>query len=56
MSPYEIEMFVCRYNEYNEPLYMVRIYSRNGKIIASGSDMSKEEAVRAIANYCCVVL
>lgn len=56
MSPYKIEMFVNSYTEYKEPLYKVRIYDRDGKLIASTNDITKEGAVKAIANYCCISL
>lgn len=54
MSPYKIEMaFVC-YREDKEPLYIVRIFDRDGKQIAESDKITKEKAVKAIVNYCCV--
>lgn len=54
MSPYKIEMFVSSYTKDKEPLYKVRIYGKDGKLMASTNDIPKERAVKAIANYCCV--
>ena len=56
MNPYKIEMYVNSYTEDKEPLYNVRIYARNGKLIAYTNDITKEKAVKAIATYCCVIL
>lgn len=56
MSPYKIEMFVNSYTEDKEPLYRVRFYDKDGKLIASTNDITKERALKAIANYCCVTL
>ena len=56
MSLYKIEMFVNSYTEDKEPLYKVRIYDKDGKQIASTNDISKESAIKAIANYCCITL
>lgn len=56
MSPYKIEMYVNSYAEDKEPLYKVKIYDRDSKLIASTNDIPKEKAVKAIANYCCVTL
>lgn len=54
MSPYKIEMTFTCYGEDKEPLYTVIIFDRDGKQIASTNKISKERAVKAIANYCCV--
>lgn len=56
MSPYKIEMFVSGYTKDKEPLYKVRIYDRDGKLMANTNDISKERAIKAIADYCCVTL
>lgn len=56
MSPYKIEMYVNSYTEDKEPLYKVRIYDRDGKLIANTNDVTKEKAIKSIANYCCVIL
>lgn len=52
MSPYKIEMYVNSYTEDKEPLYKVKIYDKNGKLIISSNVMSKEMAIKAIAMYC----
>lgn len=54
MSPYKIEMYVNSYTEDKEPLYKVKIYDRDGKLIGSTNDIPKEKAIRAIMNYCCI--
>ena len=54
MSPYKIEMYVVDYSEDKEPLYKVRVYDKNGNIILSSNKVSKETAVKNIAEYCCV--
>ena len=51
MSPYKIEMCVVDYTENKEPLYKVRIYDKNGNIILSSNKVSKETAVKNIADY-----
>ena len=56
MSPYKIEMYVNSYADDKEPLYKVKVYDINGKLIKSTNDITKEKAVRAIADYCCVTL
>ena len=56
MSPYRIEMFVSSYTKDKMPLYTVKVYSKDGKIIEIVGCMSKETAVRHIAEYCCVEL
>lgn len=56
MSPYKIEMYVNSYADDKEPLYKVKIYDRDEKLIGSTNDISKEKAIRVIANYCCVTL
>lgn len=54
MSPYKIEMYVVDYTEDKEPLYKVRVYDKNGNIMLSSNKISKETAVKNIADYCCV--
>ena len=56
MSPYKIEMTFACYGEGNEPLYVVRIFDRDGKQIASTNKITKERAIKSIANYCCVTI
>ena len=56
MSPYKIEMYVVDYSEDKEPLYKVRVYDKNSNIILSSNKVSKETAVKNIAEYCCVTL
>ena len=56
MSPYRIEMFVSSYTKDKMPLYTVKVYSKDGKVIEIAGCMSKETAVRHIAEYCCVEL
>ena len=56
MSPYKIEMFVNDYTEDKEPLYQVKVYDKDGKIILSSNNVIKEKAVKYIAEYCCVAL
>lgn len=54
MSPYKIDMCVVDYTEDKEPLYMVKVYDKNGKVMLSSNKVSKETAVKNIADYCCV--
>lgn len=54
MSPYKIEMCFVGYTEDKEPLYSVIVYDKNGNVILSSSNVSKETAVKCIANYCCI--
>lgn len=54
MSPYKIEMFVSSYTKDKEPLYKIRVYDKNNKVILTSDSMTKEQAVKAIANYCCI--
>lgn len=56
MSPYKVEMRVNSYSEEKEPLYIVLVYDRDGNLILKSDDMTKEKAIKAIANYCCVTL
>lgn len=52
MSPYKIEMCFVGYTENLEPLYKVKVYDKNGNVIVSSNDISKERAVRCIMEYC----
>lgn len=52
MSPYKIEMCFVGYTECKEPLYRVRVYDKNGNVILSSMDITKEKAVRCIMEYC----
>lgn len=54
MSPYKIEMCFVGYTEDKEPLYKVIVYDKNGNVTLSSNKVSKETAVKNIANYCCV--
>lgn len=54
MSPYKIEMCVVNYTKDKEPLYKVRVYDKNGNVILSSNEVSKETAVKNIVDYCCV--
>jgi hypothetical protein len=54
MSPFKIEMTFECYDENKEPLYVVRIFDRDGKQIGSTNKITKERAVKTIMNYCCV--
>ena len=54
MSPYKIEMCVVDYTEDKEPLYMVKVYDKNSNVMLSSNKVSKETAVKNIAEYCCV--
>lgn len=54
MSPYKIEMCVVDYAEDKEPLYKVRVYDKNGNVILISNKVSKETAVKNIADYCCI--
>ena len=56
MNPYKIEMCVVDYTKDKEPLYKVRVYDKNGNIILSSNKVTKETAVKNIAEYCCVTL
>lgn len=57
MNPYKIEMLVSQYNKDREPsLYVLRIYDGYGRIVFGLSDISKETAVKHIADYCDVIL
>lgn len=57
MNPWKIEMIVSRYNENREPfLYALRIYDSYGKIAFGLTDISKEVAIKYIAEYCSVTL
>ena len=52
MSPYKIEMYFVGYTENKELLYKVIVYDKNGNIIQSSDEVSKEKAVRYIMDYC----
>ena len=54
MSPYKIDMCVVDYTKDKEPLYKVKVYDKNDNIILSSNKVSKETAVKNIADYCCV--
>lgn len=54
MSPYKIEMCLVDYTEDKRPLYKVRVYDKNGNVILSSNKISKETAIKNIADYCCV--
>ena len=54
MSPYKIEMCAVDYTEDKEPLYKVRVYDKNGDVMLSSNKVSKETAVKNIAEDCCV--
>lgn len=57
MSPYKIDMCVVGYSEDKEPLYKISVYDKNGNVILRSSHkLSKEMAVKNIADYCCVTL
>lgn len=56
MSPYRMEMTVIRYTEDKTPMYIVRVYSNKGNTILTSKQMTKEEAVKCIAEYCGVML
>lgn len=54
MNPYKIEMCVVDYTKDKEPLYKVKVYDKNGNVMLSSNKVSKETAVKNIADYCCV--
>lgn len=54
MSPFKIEMTFECYGENKEPLYVVRIFDRDGKQMSSTNKITKERAVKFIVNYCCI--
>lgn len=54
MNPYKIEMCFVGYTKDKEPLYKVRVYDKNGNVMLSSNKVSKETAVKNIADYCCV--
>lgn len=57
MNPWKIEMTVSRYNENREPfLYALRVYDSYGKITFGLTDISKEAAIKYIAECCSVTL
>ena len=54
MSPYKIVMCVVDYTGNKELLYKVKVYDKNGNVMLSSNKVSKETAVKNIADYCCV--
>ena len=56
MSPYRMEMTVIRYTEKKEPVYIVRVYSNKGTTMLTSKEMTKEQAVKCIAEYCGVII
>jgi hypothetical protein len=56
MSPYKIEMFVSSYTKDKEPLYKIKIYDSDNNVMLESDDKTKEQAIKAIADYCCVLM
>lgn len=54
MSPYKVEFFVYSYTKDKEPLYKIKIYDSDNNVMLESNGKTKEQAIKAIADYCCV--